>query len=326
MEIRGQELRKVYTKKLIEIAENDDRIVVLEADLGKASGTIPFRERFPDRFIDVGVAEANLMGIASGLAVMGMIPFAHSFTPFATRRAFDQITISIAYSKLNVKIGGTDPGVAAELNGGTHMSFEDAGIMRNLPGMIVVEPADSVQLLSLLPQIISVDSPVYMRLDRKNSRLLFPEKTEFTLGKIHKIRDGNDVTIICSGIMIENSIKAATLLENEGIYARVLNMHTLKPIDRETVVKAAMETGAIVTAENHSIINGWGSAVAEVLAEEYPVPMRRIGIRDHFGEVGKREFLLKKYKMTAEDIVKAAKEVILMKNNGNFWKRRVKNA
>ncbi len=316
MELAGRELRSVYTEKLIEMAELDDRIVVLEADLGKASGTMPFKDKYPDRFIDVGVAEANMIGVASGMAVMGKIPFAHSFTPFATRRAFDQIAISVAYARLNVKIGGTDPGVTAELNGGTHMSFEDAGIVRNLPGMIVVEPADSIQLLSLLPQIVEVDSPVYMRLDRKNTELFFEPDTEFMLGKIHQIRDGGDVTIICSGIMIQSSIEAADILQREGIHARVLNMHTLKPIDREQIVKAARETGAIVTAENHSIINGWGSAVAEVISEEYPVPLRRIGVKDHFGEVGMTDFLLKKYKMTADDIAQTARDAIALKSTG----------
>jgi len=308
-----KELRQVYAELLLKIAETDDRIVVLEADLMKATGTTPFKEKYPERFIDVGVAEANMIGVAAGLCVAGKIPFAHSFTPFATRRVLDQIAISIAYAKLNAKIGGTDPGVTAELNGGTHMSVEDAGLIRGIPNMMIVEPADATQLMSLLPQIAAVDSPVYMRLARKSKDRYFSEDTEFKLGKIHEMKPGDDLTIICSGIMIKNAIKASEILETEGIHTRVLNMHTLKPIDAQTIVKAAKETGAIVTAENHSVINGWGSAVSEVLSENYPVPLERIGIKDHFGEVGLTDSLLKKYKMTAEDIVAAAKKAIKRK-------------
>jgi transketolase len=183
--------------------------------------------------------------------------------------------------------------------------------------MMIVEPADGVQLKSLLPQIAAVDNPVYMRLARKSKDQYFEQDTEFELGKIYELRSGNDVTIICSGILIKNSLEAAELLGKEGIHARVLNMHTLKPVDSETIIKAAKETGAVVTAENHSIINGWGSAVSEVLTESYPVPLERIGIRDHFGEVGLTDFLLKKYKMTAEDIVDTAKKAISRKGREN---------
>jgi len=246
------------------------------------------------------------MGISAGLAVMGMIPFAHSFTAFATRRAFDQVTISIAYSRLPVKIGGADPGVSAELNGGTHMSFEDAGIMRNLPGMTIVEPVDSVQLAALLPQVISHPGPVYMRLHRKNKEVLFSPDRSFTIGKIETLETGEDVTLICSGMMVKQSLKASEILRKEGVRPRVLNMHTLKPVDATTIIQAARETGAIVVAENHSVLNAWGSAVAEVVSEHCPVPVFRIGVQDHFGEVGKSDFLMEKYHMTAADIVQAA--------------------
>ncbi|HNW47298.1 MAG TPA: transketolase C-terminal domain-containing protein [Thermotogota bacterium] len=302
----GLEMRKVYAELLIELAQKDDRIVLLEADLMSSTGTKAFKERFPDRLINVGVAEANLMGISAGLAVMGMIPFAHSFTAFATRRAFDQVTISIAYSRLPVKIGGADPGVSAELNGGTHMSFEDAGIMRNLPGMTIVEPVDSVQLAALLPQVISHPGPVYMRLHRKNKEVLFSPDRSFTIGKIETLETGEDVTLICSGMMVKQSLKASEILRKEGVRPRVLNMHTLKPVDATTIIQAARETGAIVVAENHSVLNAWGSAVAEVVSEHCPVPVFRIGVQDHFGEVGKSDFLMEKYHMTAADIVQAA--------------------
>src|SRR6056297_1525794 len=244
-----KELRQIYAELLLEMAGKDERIVVLEADLMKATGTTTFKERYPDRFIDVGVAEANMIGLSAGLAVAGKIPFAHSFTPFATRRVLDQIAISIAYAKINAKIGGTDPGVTAELNGGTHMSVEDAGLIRGIPNMMIVEPADGVQLKSLLPQIAAVDNPVYMRLARKAKDQYFENDTEFELGKIYELKSGTDVTIICSGIMIKNSLEAAEILEKEGIHTRVLNMHTLKPVDSEQIIKAAKETGAIVTAE-----------------------------------------------------------------------------
>ena len=306
----GLEMRKVYADLLIEYAQKDERIVLLEADLMSSTGTKAFKERYPDRIVNVGVAEANMMGIAAGLASMGKIPFAHSFTAFATRRAFDQVTISIAYSKLPVKIGGADPGVSAELNGGTHMSFEDAGIMRNLPGMTIVEPADSAQLAALLPQIIDHPGPVYMRLHRKNKEVLFAPGRSFKVGKIETLEAGEDVTLICSGMMVKPSLKAAEMLRKEGVRPRVLNMHTLKPIDTETIIRAARETGAIVTAENHSVLNAWGSAVAEVVTEHCPVPVFRIGVQDHFGEVGKSDFLMEKYHMTAQDIVHAAYAVM----------------
>lgn len=302
----GLEMRKVYAELLIEHAQKDDRIVLLEADLMSSTGTKAFKERFPDRLINVGVAEANLMGISAGLAVMGMIPFAHSFTAFATRRAFDQVTISIAYSRLPVKIGGADPGVSAELNGGTHMSFEDAGIMRNLPGMTIVEPVDSVQLAALLPQVIAHPGPVYMRLHRKNKEVLFSPDRSFTIGKIETLETGEDVTLICSGMMVKQALKASEILRKEGVRPRVLNMHTLKPVDATTIIQAARETGAIVVAENHSVLNAWGSAVAEVVSEHCPVPVFRIGVQDHFGEVGKSDFLMEKYHMMAADIVQAA--------------------
>lgn len=310
-ELSDKEIRDIYGQLLLEYAKKDDRIVVLNADLARSDSTLKFKEMFPDRFVDVGVAEANMMGISAGLANMGLIPFAHSFTPFATRRAYDQITISIAYADLPVKIIGTDPGVTAELNGGTHMSFEDAGIMRNLANMTVVEPADEVQLKSLFEQILYYEKPIYVRLYRRRKEKYFTDDAKFEIGKIATLKDGRDITIVCSGLMVGQAIIATNMLESEGISVRLLNMHTLKPVDEETIVKAAKETGKIVVAENHSIINGWSSAVAEVLAEHYPVPMKRIGIRDHFGEVGSTEFLLKKYHMTAQDIYDSAKELLI---------------
>lgn len=308
-----KELRDVYGQLLFELASKDKRVVVLNADLARSDGTLKFKELFPERFIDVGVAEANMMGIAAGLANMGMIPITHTFTPFSTRRAFDQITISIAYADLPVKLMGTDPGVTAELNGGTHMSFEDAGIMRTLPNIVIVEPADAVQFKSLFEQIIYHPKPVYTRMYRRRKERFFDEDMQFEIGKIATLKDGSDITIISSGLMIGQSMIATRMLEERGISVRLLNMHTLKPVDKETIIKAARETGKIVVAENHNIINGWGSAVAEVLAENYPVPMRRVGVQDHFGEVGLTDFLLKKYHMTAQDIYEKAIDLLNLK-------------
>lgn len=313
-----RELRDVYGQLLFELASKDKRVVVLNADLARSDGTLKFKELFPERFIDVGVAEANMMGIAAGLANVGLIPITHTFTPFSTRRAFDQITISIAYADLPVKLMGTDPGVTAELNGGTHMSFEDAGIMRTLPNFVIVEPADAIQFKSLFEQIIYHPKPVYTRVYRRRKERFFDEDMQFEIGKIATLKDGNDITIICSGLMVGQSMIATRMLEESGISVRLLNMHTLKPIDKETIIKAARETGRIVVAENHSIINGWGSAVAEVLSENYPVPMRRIGVQDHFGEVGTTDFLLKKYHMTAQDIYEKAMELLNSKVQSCF--------
>jgi transketolase len=310
MALDKKELREVYTELLIETAKKDNRIVAVDADLMKATKAIPFRDQFPERAIDVGVAEANMIGVAAGLAAFGKVPFTHSFTPFATRRCYDQVAISVAYAGLNVKMVGSDPGVAAELNGGTHMSFEDVALMRNIPGMVVFEPTDSTQLRQAFPEIVRHYGPVYIRLYRKQAEKIYDDNYKFRWGKADTLVQGSDVTIITSGIMARTSLDAAEMLKEQGISARVINMHTIKPLDEAAVVSAARETGAIVTAENHSVINGLGSAVAEVICGQCPVPLRRIGVQDHFGEVGKMPFLNKKYKMTAEDIVKAVREVI----------------
>ena len=309
----SEELRNIYGKELCKLAESDNRLIVMESDLMGAHGTKVFKEKFPERFIDVGVAEANMVGIAAGLANMGKIPFIHSFTPFATRRVYDQLAVSVGLAKLPVKIVGTDPGVVAELNGQTHMSFEDAGIMRNLPGFIIVEPVDSVQLKKMLPQIIDSDNPTYIRLQRKETENFFNESDDFEIGKIKEIKDGTDVTIITSGIMLKESMNAAKMAEEEGISVKILNMHTLKPVDEIAIIDAAKKTGAVIVAENHSIINGWGSAVAEVLSENYPVPLKRIGIKDHYGEVGPLNFLMEKYGLKDKHIFEEIKNILKRK-------------
>lgn len=308
---KAPDMRATYNDTLVELAGVDDRIVLLEADLMKASGTVPFQKAFPERTFDIGVAEANMAGVAAGLSSVGKIPFAASFTAFAGRKTYDQFFISGNYAKLNVKLVGTDPGVSAAFNGGTHMSFEDGGLMRNIPELVVFEPADNRSLAALVRASAEYKGCTYMRLHRKGGAFLYGEEEQFELGKGKVLREGSDVTLIATGfIMVPQALKAAELLEAEGVSAAVVDMHTVKPIDRELVVEQAKKTGAIVTCENHQVVNFLGSAVAEVLVEEYPVPMARIGIQDRFGEVGTEDWLVENYNLTGADIAAAAKRVI----------------
>ncbi len=311
--LESQEMRKVYCDTMIALAKEDPRIVDVEADLTGAHGMKPFKAAYPDRSFNVGIAEANMVGVAAGLSACGKIPFVHSFATFASRRCFDQIAISVCYAGLNVKIVGSDPGVGAELNGGTHMALEDMGIMRTLPGMTVFEPTDSVQLRKALPAIVEHEGPVYIRLFRRQAENVFDDGYEFDLGKADLLRDGSDVTLIASGVCVANAFQAAETLAPDGVSARVLNIHTIKPIDAAAVIKAASETGALVTAENHNVIGGLGSAVAEVLAEQRPTPLERVGVKDHFGQVGKAPYLMGVFGITAADIAKAARKAIARK-------------
>ena len=311
----ARELRKVYCESLIEYAKNDDRICLVEADLMGANGTKGFAAAYPERTFDVGIAEANMIGVAAGLAASGKLPFANSFTAFATRRCFDQVAISVCYTGLNVRIGGTDPGIAAQLNGGTHMSLEDMAIMRTLPNMTIFEPVDETQLVQAMPQIIAHNGPMYIRLLRSNADNVFGSVKDykFDLHKADVLKGGKDVAIFCSGLMVARSLNAAEILAQQGIDAAVINVHTLKPLDCDTVLTYAKKCGAVVTAENHSVVGALGSAVAEVLAENHPTPMRRIGAKDRFGEVGKLDYLEKAMFMTPDDVANAAKEAIALK-------------
>jgi transketolase len=307
------EMRNAYIDKLIKLAEKDDKIFVLDADLMHSNNTYKFKERFPDRTINVGIQEANMIGMAAGLSLVGKIPFAHTFTCFAARRDLDQLYLSVAYAELNVKLFATDPGIAATYNGGSHMSFEDIGIMRTIPSMTIVEPVDSTMMESIVEQITYTYGPFYVRLFRKNPVKIYEDGETFKIGKGIILKEGSDVTIISTGIMVAESLKASALLEKDGISARVVNIFTIKPIDKDLIIKCAEETGSIVTAENSNIINGLGSAVAEVLIENKPVPMERIGIQDLFGEVGDMEYLMKRYHLTADDIVESVKKVLIRK-------------
>ncbi len=308
-----KEVRQVMAAGLVEAARKDDRIVVLDADLMSCHSTKCFLEAFPERFINVGIAEANLIGVAAGMAAFGKIPFAFSFAPFATRRCYDQIFISVAYSKLPVKIVGSDPGVMAEANGGTHMPFEDMSIMRAIPKMVCFEPTDATMLAKALPQIIDYPGAVYIRMFRKKAEKIYDDSLDFKLGKAVTLKEGKDVTLVASGIMVGRALKAAEELAAEGITARVVNVHTWKPIDEDAIVESVKATGAVVTCENHSTYGGLGSAVAEVVVEKCPAPMEFIGVKNSFGEVGKEAYLSEKFGLTVADIVAAAKKAIARK-------------
>ena len=309
----ANEMRQVLANTLSEIADTDDRIVVLEADLMGCHATKAFKEAHPDRFFDVGIAEANMIGMAAGMSAMGKIPFAYSFAPFATRRTYDTVFISVAYAKQNVKIVGSDPGITAEANGGTHMPFEDMAIMRAIPHMVCFEPTDEAMLRRAIPQIIDYPGAVYIRLFRKKADHVFDDVPDFRLGKAVKVKDGKDVTLVASGIMVEKAIEAAEVLKAEGIDAAILNMHTWKPIDEEAICEAVKNTGAIVTCENHAINCGLGSAVAEVVVAKCPAPMGMIGVDNTFGEVGKKDYLAQRFGLTVEDIVRKAKDTVARK-------------
>ncbi len=309
-----QALREVYSDLLLEYGAQDERICVVDADLMNASSVSRFRAAFPERAIDVGVAEANMIGVAAGLAAMGKIPFTHSFTAFASRRCCDQIALSVAYAGRNVKMVGSDPGVSAELNGGTHMSMEDVAILRAIPGMTVFEPVDGAQLRAAFPQLLEHPGPVYIRLFRKQALRVWPEDMPFRLGKGAILRGGEDVTVFATGILVAEALDAADRLAAEGISAEVVNLHTVKPLDAELVLASTERTGCAVTAENASIIGGLGSAVAECLSENAPCPLRRVGVQDRFGEVGYLDYLQDALGLRAENIVQAARGVVAQKH------------
>ena len=307
------EMRKVYCETLQQMAREDKRICVLDADLVGSSGVKAFFKEFPDRAIDCGIQESNMIGVAAGMSAAGMVPFAHSFGPFASRRCVDQIFISCAYAKLNVRIIGSDPGVTAAYNGGTHMPFEDMGTLMSIPQITLLEPTDSAQLKWMIQELENAYGVYYIRLLRKNAVGVFEEGSKFQMGKIARLKEGTDVAIVASGIMVAEALKAAAALEEKGISAAVLNAFTWKPLDSETLAEYAEKCGCIVTAENHNIIGGLGSAVAGSLARTCPVPVEMVGVNDEFGEVGTEDFLRKRFDLTAEHIVRASLEAISRK-------------
>lgn len=298
------ELRKVLCESILEEMKKNENIVSIGADLDKADGLLPLRDVFPNRVLDVGIAEQNMAGIAAGMASYGMIPIINTFAAFATRRICDQIGVSICYADSNVKIIGTDPGITAELNGGTHMTFEDIGVMRSIPNITIIEPADAVELRQMVPEMINHKGPVYMRLYRKVIQDVHREDYKYQLGKADLLKEGKDVTIICGGIMAAEAMTAAGELSTKGIDAEVINLHTIKPIDANAIVKSAQKTGVIVTAENHNILGGLRAAVAEVITEYYPVKIYPVGVKDVKGQVGKLNFLKEEFGLNALNIIK----------------------
>ncbi len=304
--------REAYGNALAEFGEKYD-FVVLDADLAGATKTGVFKKKFPERFFDCGIAEGNMMTVAAGIATTGKIPFASTFAMFAAGRAFEQIRNSIGYPHLNVKIGATHAGITVGEDGATHQCLEDLALMRTIPGMTIINPADATEARLAVEAAINFDGPVYMRFGRMAVPVLFDESYKFEIGKGVKLADGNDITIIATGIMVDMALKAKDILASEGISARVINIHTIKPLDEEIVLAAAKETGAIVTAEEHNIIGGLGGAVSEVISENCPVPVMRVGVEDKFGHSGKVPALLEMYGLTPENIVEKAKKAISLK-------------
>ena len=302
--------REAYGKALAELGEKYD-FVVMDADLAEATKTLYFKKAYPDRFFDCGIAEGNMMSVAAGIATTGKTVFASSFAMFAAGRAFEQVRNSIGYPHLNVKIGATHAGITVGEDGATHQCLEDIALMRSIPGMVVINPADAVEARAAVEAAINIDGPVYMRFGRYAVPVINDnDGYRFEVGKGVQLRDGADVTIVATGLMVSMALEAAESLAAEGISARVVNIHTIKPIDRDILAAAARETGAIVTAEEHNIIGGLGSAVAEVVAEECPVPVVRVGVEDEFGHSGKVPPLLEMYGLTPDNIAVAAKKAI----------------
>ena len=305
--------RESYGMALAELGEKYD-IVVMDADLSKSTKTDTFKKKFPERFINTGIAEGNMLSTAAGIATTGKVVFASSFAMFAAGRAFEQIRNSIGYPHLNVKIGATHAGISVGEDGATHQCLEDIGIMRTIPGMVILNPADHVEAMAAVEAAVKYDGPVYLRFGRLPVPQIYDENTyKFEIGKGVQLAEGTDATIIATGLMVPYALEARELLKNDGIDAAVINIHTIKPIDREIIANAAKNTGAIVTAEEHNVNGGLGSAVAEVLCETCPVPMLRVGTQDVFGKSGKPYELLKEYGLSAENIAENVKKAIAMK-------------
>lgn len=306
--------REAYGSALAEFGDKYDKLVVLDADLAEATKTIKFKKKFPDRFFDCGIAEGNMVTVAAGLAAAGLIPFCSSFAMFAAGRAFEQVRNAIGYPHLNVKIGATHAGISVGEDGATHQCLEDFATMRSIPGMVVMQPADAVEARAMVEAAINYVGPCYMRFGRFAVPVLFDQDTyKFEWGKGRVLADGKDVTLVATGLMVEQALAARDLLAAENISARVVNIHTIKPLDEELILKCAADTGCIVTAEEHNYIGGLGSAVCECVSGSHPVPVKRVGVEDQFGRSGKVPPLLEMYGLTANNIVAKAKEAIAAK-------------
>lgn len=310
------ELRKVFYNSMSELMNENPQVVYLDADLAGAMGTAALFQEFPQQAFDMGIMEANMIGVAAGMSIKGKIPFVHSFGPFASRRCADQTFLSACYNKANLKIIGSDPGIAAETNGGTHMPFEDIGIYRAFPGMTIMDIDEPYLLQKILKEMADTYGVMYLRFPRKGKTTYYSGTEEFHIGKGNIVREGTDATVIACGIEVGYALEAAEALAKEGIQVRVVDMFTIKPLDQELVIRCAKETGAIVTAENHNIYGGLGSAVAEVLAESCHAAFCRVGVPDTFGEVGNKKFLADKFGISAEYIEKAVRKLLLEKKKG----------
>lgn len=301
--------RQAYGEALVELGKINKDVVVLDADLTKSTKTNLFQEKFPERHFNVGIAEADLIGTAAGLATCGKIAFASTFAMFAAGRGFEQIRNTVAYPKLNVKIAPTHAGISVGEDGGSHQSVEDIALMRAIPGMVVLSPADAVETKKMVFAAAEYNGPVYIRMGRLDVETIFDEATyDFQIGIANTVREGNDVTIAATGLMTAEALKAADILAQEGISVRVINVGTIKPLDGETILKAAQETKFIITAEEHSVIGGLGSAVSEFLSEVHPTKVKKLGLYDKFGQSGKANELLEKYELTAAKLVAMAKK------------------
>ena len=295
--------RQSYGEALVELGKANKDVVVFDADVAGATKTELFAKEFPNRFFDVGIAEANMISTAAGLATCGKIPFVSTFAVFAAGRGYDQIRASVCYPNLNVKICATHSGVTVGEDGATHQMLEDLSMMRTLPNMTVISASDDVQTKFMVNEIAKIKGPVYLRLARLKTNIIYAENQKFEIGKAVTFGEGTDGTVFATGVTVEEALKAQEILGKNGINIRVVDMHTIKPIDRETIIKSAKETKKLVSIEDHNIIGGLGSAIAEVLTEEYPVKLKRLGIKDKFGMSGNAEELMKYYHITAEDII-----------------------
>ncbi len=313
-EIKNVATRVGYGEALVELGKERDDFLVLDADLAAATQTGMFKKAFPERFYDCGIAEANMMSIAAGIAATGKKVICSSFAMFAAGRAFEQVRNSISYPHLNVIIGATHAGISVGEDGATHQCCEDIALMRTIPGMTVINPADATEAKKAVRAALELDGPVYMRFGRLAVPVIFGDDYNFEVGKGVQLKDGNDVTVIATGLMVNEALEAYELLKKDGINARIINMHTIKPLDKEIVLKAAKETGAIVTAEEHSVIGGLGSAVSETVCEEYPVPVVKLGVYDTFGHSGPAVKLLDEFGLRAVNIAEKAKKAIELKN------------
>jgi len=307
--------RDAFGEELVELGRKHKEVVVLDADLSKATKTCWFAKEFPYRFFDMGISEQDMLGTAAGLSLCGKIPVVSTFTIFATAKAFDQIRNTVAYPRLNVKIVATHGGITIGADGASHQPIEHIALMRAIPNMTIIVPADGIETKEALKYAIDIKGPVFIVVGRDPTPVIFSDDYRFDFNHGEMLREGKDVTIIATGIMVEKALRAGKKLGERGINACIVNMHTIKPIDWELIVKVACKTGGIVTAEEHSIIGGLGSAVAEVISENSPVPLKRIGLRDRFGQSGSAEELLREFNLTEEDIIKAAEEVIRRKGS-----------